>query len=848
MKFNKLYILFFVFSVFALKTYGQETSQNKIQNDENLSDYQGPFILKNIIVEGTKKYTPEQILNFAGIFKGEELDIPGQILSTAIKKLWEINSFSKVEVYVEEISGNSIVLKFELQDLKELGEVKFVGKGIGKSKNEKYIKDNNLKLGTKITENLATTLSYNISNTYIEKGFADAKISIEENINSSDPNLTDWKINVDKGKRVKISKIIFTGNKNVSSARLRKKGLKNTKKKRFLLGIFKPSKFIPEKYDEDKKKLIEYYNSLGFRDMKIVSDTIFRNEKGFNIRLDLDEGKKYYLGDITFSGNTVFPTETLNRILGYKKGDIYDSVGFKKKVGEDGGKEDNSDIASYYMDSGYLFSNVTAIEKSIKNDTINMEIRIHEGTKASWNRVTWSGNDTTHDHVILRSLRTRPGDLFSKANIKRTYFDLAGMSFFDPQKIGQDIKPNPMDNTADIHWNLEEKGASQIQLQAGYGGNSFIGTVGLTFNNFSLKNFLKLKDFKPIPQGDGQILSLQVQTGYYFQNYSISFTEPWLFGTRPTALSVALNYTKYDYSGRYSNYADDTQKLGIFTSSVGLNKLLNWPDNYFSLYTGISYQRYKFRDYPFQFGTEILQNGEANNIALNLGLSRNSAGPDPFFKTSGSDVEISAKLSPPYSLFNKKDYNTMSLAEKYKWLEFYKIKIRLDAYNEIIGKLVLRSAIETGFLEGYNNKLGAPPFERYYMGGVGMLNGRYDGREIIPLRGYEDSTSTGGNPDDVTPYGGGTVYNRINFELRFPISMTQTAKIYALAFAEGGNTWNSWKNYDPFNLKRSVGIGIRVYMGAFGLIGFDFAYGFDKTIGGFTPTGMKTHFLMNQQL
>jgi len=847
MKFN-IYILLFI-CVFVLgKSYAQEVSQQRIHNSENLSDYQGSFIIKDVVVEGSKKYTSIQIQNLAGIFKGEELDIPGQRLATSIKKLWETNSFSKVEVYLESVVGKSIILRFELQDLKELGEVKFIGKGIGKSKSEKYIKDNDLKLGKKITENLATSLIYNIEKTYIDKGYADTKIYIREAANEKDSSLTDWEIEVDRGNRVKISDIIFTGNKSISSSKLLRKGLKETKKKRFISGIFKPSKFIKEKYDDDKKKLIEYYNSLGFRDMKIISDSIFRDDRGFTIKLNIDEGKKYYIGNITFSGNTVFSTDLLARVLGYKKGDIYDSVGFKKKVGENGGKEDNSDIASSYMDAGYLFSNVTAVEKSIKNDTINMEIRIHEGTKATWNRVTWSGNDTTHDHVILRSLRTRPGELFSKANIKRTYFDLAGMSYFDPQKIGQDIKPNPMDNTADVHWTLEEKGASQIQLQAGYGGNSFIGTVGLTFNNFSLNNFVKLKDFKPIPQGDGQILSLQVQTGYYFQNYSVSFTEPWLFGTRPTALSVAFNYSRYDYSGRYSNYAEQNQKLGIFTSSVGLNRLLNWPDNYFSLYTGVSYQRYRFRDYPFQFGTEILQNGEANNIALNLGLSRNSAGPDPFFKTSGSDVEISAKLSPPYSLLSNKDYSSLSLAEKYKWLEFYKIKIKVDAYNEIIGKLVLRSALETGFLEGYDKKLGAPPFERYYMGGVGMFNGQYDGREIIPLRGYEDSTSTGGNQDDVTPYGGGTVYSRINFELRYPISMSQTAKIYALAFMEGGNTWSSWKNYDPFNLKRSVGFGIRVYMGAFGLIGFDFAYGFDKTIGGFSSKGMKTHFLMNQQL
>ena len=803
------------------------------------------YILKDIVVDGVKKYTPAQILRFTGLSKGEVVDIPGQKISSAVKKLWETESFSEVEVYVEDVEGQSVVLKFYLQDLMELGEVKFVGKGVGKSKNEKLIKDNNLKPGTKITNDLISSLKNKIPQEYVKKGFADAKITIQDKINANDPNLVDWTIEVAKGKKVKIAKIEFEGNDQVSDAKLRKKGFKETKQKRFgIKGILKPSKFIKDKYEEDKINLISYYNSLGFRDARIVSDSVWRNDKGFNINVKLNEGKKYYIGDVNFIGNTSYSTEVLQKLLGYRKGEIYDAVGFNKKVGEDGGKEDDTDIKSLYLNNGYLFSSVIPVEKAVRGDSIDIEIRIKEGEKATWNRVTWSGNTTTHDHVILRSLRTKPGNLFSKLDIKRTYFDLAGMQFFDPQQIGQDIQPNQQDNTVDVHWTLVEKGSSQVQLQAGYGGNSFIGTLGLTFNNFSLRNFLKLKDFKPVPQGDGQMLSVQAQAGQYFKNYSLSFTEPWLFGNRPTALSVSLNQSMVNYK----DYTGSSQKLNIFSASAGLNRLLNWPDNYFSLYTGISFQSYNFKNYPFQFGSTTVSNGNANNFSFNVGLSRNSAGYDPIFPTTGSNIEASIKFTPPYSLFQNKDYSSMTPQEKYRWMEFYKIKFKADAYNEVIGKLVLRSTAEMGFLDGYNKDLGAPPFERFYVGGTGLFGGRFDGRELVPLRGYENASTEGGSSTDITPIGGGTIYSRYAAELRYPISMNQTAKIFALTFAEAGNTWNNYSSFNPFQLKRSVGLGIRVYMGAFGLIGFDFAYGFDKTIGGSEPSGWQTHFLMNQSL
>ena len=835
--FIPILIFFTTVSISAQVTPNQETTT---QNQQQPS-----YILKDIVVDGVKKYSPAQILRFTGLSKGEMVDIPGQKISNAIKKLWETDSFSEVEVYVEDIDGQSVVLKFHLQDLMELGEVKFTGKGIGKSKNEKLAKDNNLKPGTKITNNLISTLSNKIPDEYRKKGFADAKITIKDKVNANDANLLDWTVQVDKGKRVKIAKIEFDGNEQVSDKKLRKKGFKDTKQKRLSIsGILKPSKFIKEKYDEDKVNLIKYYNSLGFRDARVLSDSVWRNDKGFNINVKLNEGKKYYIGNVSFIGNTSYTTDALQKLLGYRKGEIYDAVGFNKKVGEDGGKEDDSDIKSLYLNNGYLFSKVEPIEKAVRGDSIDIEIRIKEGEKATWNRVTWSGNTTTHDHVILRSLRTKPGNLFSKLDIKRTYFDLAGMQFFDPQQVGQDVVPNPQDNTVDIHWTLVEKGSSQVQLQAGYGGNSFIGTLGLTFNNFSLRNFLKLKDFKPVPQGDGQTLSIQAQAGQYFKNYSLSFTEPWLFGTRPTALSVGLNHSSVHYTDMYGA----SQKLNIFSASAGLNKLLNWPDNYFSLYTGISFQSYNFSNYPFQFGSTTVNDGNVNNFSFNVGLSRNSAGYDPIFPTTGSNVEASIKFTPPYSLFQKKDYSNMSAQEKYKWMEFFKIKLKADSYTEILGKLVLRSSAEMGFLQGYKKELGAPPFERFYVGGTGLFGGRFDGRELIPLRGYENASTEGGTSADITPYGGGTIYSRYAAELRYPISMNQTAKIFALTFAEAGNTWNNFSSFNPFQFKRSVGVGVRVYMGAFGLIGFDFAYGFDKYLGGTEPSGWQTHFLMNQSL
>lgn len=818
----------------------QDASADMIVNDMQ----RGTYILKGIVIDGVQRYTPEEVLRFTGFQKGESVELPGQKISTAVRKLWDTDLFSAVEVYVEDIKGAEVTLRFVLKDLKEVGEVKVERtKGVSKSDGEKILKDNNLKSGTKITDNLIANLKQRVPKEYINKGFADARLDIQQIPNPTDPQKVDLVLSVDRGKRVRIHHIEFEGNQAISDRKLRNNAFKDTKQKRFIIGIFKPSRFIQEKYEEDKKNLVNYYNSLGYRDMKIVEDKVWRDEKGYNINVKLEEGKQYYIGDITFVGNTKYSSEVLGRILGYKKGDIYDAVGFAKKVGEDGGKEDDSDLKSLYMNEGYLFSQVTPVEKSVEGNVVNLEVRIREGEKAAWNRVTWSGNTTTHDHVILRSLRTKPGNLFSKSDIKRTYMDLAGMSFFDPQQLGQNVVPSPQDNTVDIHWTLVEKGSSTVQLQAGYGGNSFLGTLGLTFNNFSLKKFLKFEDFRPIPQGDGQVLNLQAQAGQFFQNYTLGFTEPWLFGSRPTSFSFNINNSIMSFP----TPTGDRSKLNIFAINTGLNRLLNWPDNYFSLYTGLAYQRYDFNNYDFDFGNQQVRNGTSQTVSLNVSLSRNSAGFDPMFPTHGSNIEISGKFTPPLSLFNNRDYKNMPAEEKYRWMEFYKIKMKADVYNTVVGKLVLRGAMEMGFMNGYNKSLGAPPFERFYVGGIGLYGGRFDGRELIPLRGYENASQIGGQQTDITPQGGATIYNRFTAELRYPISMSQTAKIYALGFVEGGNTWNSFSTYNPFVLKRSAGVGIRVFMGAFGLLGFDFAYGFDPTIGGQIP-GWKNHFIMNQNL
>ena len=801
------------------------------------------YILKGLDVSGGTPYSTNQILRFTGLQLGEEIEVPGAKINNAIKKLWRTNLFSDVEFFASRVVGNEIYLRVNLIALPKINEVTI--EGVKKSKKEEMLEDNGLEANEKITQNLINQTKINIKNHFVEKGYPDARVDFITTPTEGKNLTEDVKIVVDQGPRVKVKDIIFEGNEEVKSSRLRNKAFKNTTRTD-LRHILKASKLVPEEYQEDKENLIDLYKSYGFRDAKIVSDSIVRvSEDRYVVHVKVEEGNRYYLGDVDFVGNSVYSTEVLQRVFSYNTGDPYDAVGINKKVS---GSEKDDDLHTLYLNNGYLFSDVTPIEKSVKNDTIDLEIRIREGEQATWNRVTFNGNTQTHDHVIARELYTLPGDLFSKSDIQRTYFKLGSLGFFDPQQISQEINPNMEDNTVDIDWKLAPKSSSQIELQGGYGGGRFIGTLGLTFQNFSIGNLFKGEAWRPVPLGDGQALSIRAQAGSYFSNYSVSFTEPWIGGSRPTALSLSV------YNSNFENlYSSDESKLRILGASVGLNKLLTWPDDYFRLSQSVSYQNYDFENYRYNIGSIQYENGISHNLAYQIGLSRLSAGNDPVFPTYGSDFNVSLKLTPPYSLLNKnKDYAALQEAGDfeglYKWLEYYKVQFSGNWYTEIIGKLVLRTGAEFGFLGSYNKDIGVSPFERFFMGGTGLQANRFDGREIVPLRGYEDFTDGGGQAGrDITPLGGGTVYDKFLLELRYPITMGQQAKIFGLGFFEAGNTWSDKSEFKPFELKRSAGFGVRVFMSAFGMLGFDFGYGFDPYLNsGTEASGWQTHFIFGQ--
>ena len=795
------------------------------------------FKLKDIVVTGDTKYSKNQIIRYAGFAIGEEIELPGTKVNNAVKKLWRSNIFSDIDLYVDKIEGDEVTLELALVSVPSLGEIKI--NGVKKSQREDLIKQNKLNPGVKITQSLINSTNNKIKNYYTEKGYPNSIINVDRQPVTGKTDEENITLNVNKGERVKIKDIVFEGNENLSSARLRKKGMKNTHRKS--INFFRSSKMIPEKFQEDLKTLVDEYKSVGFRDAKVESYDIKKiDDKNLLVTIKVNEGRPYYLGNVTFSGNSIYTSEQLQRIFSYKTGDRYDAVGINKKIS---GSEKDDDIATQYMDRGYLFAKAIPVEKSVKNDTIDLDVKIFEGVQATLNKVTINGNTEAHDHILYRELRTKPGDLFSKSDIKRTMMELAQLGYLEPTQIVPDIQPNQENNTVDVEWKVAPKSSSQVELQGGYGAGTFIGTLGLTFGNFSIKNMFNKKAWKPVPMGDGQQLSVRAQAGNGYKNYSLSFVEPWIGGKRPTALSTSVYYSQYDYRDSYGEKA----KLDILGASVGLTKLLTWPDDYFRLSNTLSFQRYNFDNYNLSVGNLNYENGSSNNLNYTLGLTRNSAGPDPIFPQSGSEISLSMTATLPYSLFNNKDYSNISDVEKFKWLEYYKFKAKAYFYKELAGKLVLKAGGEFGVLGTYNKKVGTIPFERFYLGGTGLNQNRFDGREIISLRGYEDATNSGGQTGDLTPSGGGTIYNKFTLELRYPITMSQTAKIYALTFAEGGNVWNNTSEYKPFELKRSAGAGVRIFMPAFGLLGFDFGYGFDKGFGQTERSGWQTHFIIGQQ-
>ncbi len=857
-KLLKTYITRLLFIIFLISSLNI-TAQNSAS--ENAKTY----TIGDITVTGNTSFSSQTVITYSGLRKGQEITIPSTSdskIGEAIKKLWNSNLFSSIEIYINSIEETTANLEIQLIDLPELKEVKI--EGVKKSKFDDIIKENKLQPGAKVTENLITTTKNYLENSYKKKGFLNSKViittsEIKDSIKKSRVNM---KLRIDKGNKIKIKKIVFNGSEKLSNKKLRK-AMKNTKKKN-PIRLLKRSKYIEADYKEDLASIIDKYKESGYRDARIISDSIIKNnDNTISLNIKIEEGEKYSFGKISFIGNTVYTDKQLSGLLRINPGDTYNGVELEKRIADDS-KPDAADLTNLYQNSGYLFSTITPVEVSADGNVIDMEIRITEGKPAYFNKISITGNEKTNDHVIYREIRTRPGQKYSKSNVIRTIRELGQLGFFDAQQIEPHFKNvNANDGTLDMEYSVVERGSSQIELQGGYGGGGFIGTLGLSFNNFSIKDIFKKEAYTPIPMGDGQKLSLRLQASRFYQTYSFSFSEPWLGGKRPVNFSTSLSHTKQFLFDPVTRNADKSRRFNITGLSVGIAKRLTIPDDYFVLSQALSFQLYDLKNYNtglFTFG-----NGSSKNLAYTIGLSRNNTEVDPIYPTGGSNFNITAKLTFPYSAFNNIDYKalkeerdqlTEDLAndptdvdastriseidqERFKWLEFYKVKFSGEWFTKIVGNLVLRPKLEFGFLGAYNNDRGVIPFERFFVGGDGLGTYSLDGRETIGLRGYPNQS--------LSSQDGGTIYNKFSLELRHPITLGAQAKIYALAFLEGGSSFDNFRDYNPFDLKRSAGLGIRLFMPAFGLLGIDFGYGFDALPGQTVKNGWETHFIIGQQ-
>ncbi|GHC64282.1 outer membrane protein assembly factor BamA [Ulvibacter litoralis] len=840
-----------ILSVFNLSAQQKELDSGK------------KYTINSIKVTGAQNFNEQTVIAFTGLKIGDRIYIPGEKLSSVTKKLWEQNLFSDIAFYVTNVKGDLADLELYIVELPKLNEVTI--EGIKKGKKKEILKDNDLKAGVKITKNLITTTKNYITNKYKEDGFLNTQviISTTPKLDSTGVEIAkDMKIKINKGSRVKVSPIEFSGTQELSDAKVRS-AMKNVKRKNFFR-FWKRSKFSQSGFEEDKANIIEKYKANGFRDARITSDTLtVKDEKTVALKLNIEEGDKYYFGDIRFIGNSVYTDTQLRQALGIKKGETYNGILLQERIA-DNSDPDANDLTNLYQNNGYLFSSINPVEVAVRNDTIDFEIRIKEGKIAHFDHVTVVGNDKTNDHVIYRELRTRPGQKYSKRNVVRTIRELGQLGFFDAEQLSPNFKNvDPNNGTLDMEYSVVEKGASQIELQGGYGGGGFVGTLGLSFNNFSLRNIFNGEAYKPLPMGDGQKLAIRAQASSYYQTYSLSLTEPWLGGKKPIQFSSSFSHTiqyQYNFSTRD---VDKDQRFLITGGSLGIAKRLQWPDDYFTLSQAVSFQHYNLKNYNtnlFTFG-----NGFSNNLAYTFGISRNNTATNPIYPISGSEFSLTAKLTVPYSAFNNVDYrglaeerdelsqvlstdptyvtarNRISVIdqERFKWLEYYKIKFKGTWYTRIVDKLVLRTNTEFGFLGAYNNDRGIPPFERFFVGGDGLGSYSLDGREVIQLRGYPNQS--------LSTVDGDNIYNKFSLEVRYPVTLKQMASIYVLGFAEGGGSYNGFRDYNPFSVQRSAGAGLRIFMPAFGLLGIDFGYGFDPALNQTERSGWQTHFIIGQQ-
>lgn len=864
-----------VFPVVALCLCGLKASaQGKIvYPDISYAGTPKTLVLGGINVSGIEGYEDYMLAGISGLSVGQEITVPGNEITDAVKRYWRHGLFSDVKISADSIVGDKIYLHVSLAMRPRVSVINYVG--LKKSEREDMENKLGLLKGAQITPNMIDRAKILAKRYFDDKGFKNADIEIRQRDDVSNKNQVILDVIIDKKEKMKVRDIIIEGNAQLSSSKikggfLRKGAFAKTHEAGKLSSLFKAKKFTPERWAADKKKLIEKYNELGFRDATILEDTVWNaDEKHVNIHIKVDEGKKYYLRNVTWVGNTVYSTDYLNALLGMKKGDVYDQKLLNKRL-----TEDEDAVGNQYWNHGYLFYNLQPTEMNIVGDSIDLEMRIVEGQQAHLNKVRINGNDRLYENVVRRELRTKPGDLFSKEALQRSARELATMGHFDAEKVSPDVRPNYEDGTVDINWNLEQKSNDQIEFSLGWGQTGLIGKIGLKLNNFSMRNlFGKNKERRGLlPIGDGETLSLGVQTnGKYYQSYNASYSTAWLGGKRPLQFNVSVFYSKQtgvnsnyynnnsryayynslngygrSYYNNYENYYDPNQYIQMLGASVGWGKRLRWPDDFFVLSMDLSYTRYMLKNWRYF----IMSNGNANNINLGLTLSRNST-DNPMFPRKGSEFMASVSVTPPWSKWDGKDYRNLAndpksptfakeQQEKYRWVEYHKWKFKSKTYTALSGGqkcFVLMSRVEFGLLGSYNSYKKSP-FETYYMGGDGM-SGYSTGyaEETIGLRGYENGS--------LTPYGAeGYAYTRMALELRYPFMLGNTT-IYGLGFAEAGNAWTDTRKFNPLQLKRSAGLGVRIFLPMVGLMGIDWAYGFDKVYG--TKGGSQFHFILGQE-
>ncbi len=804
-------------------------------------DYRNPrdYIIGGITVEGARNFDSQAITLFSGLTIGQEISIPGEKISMAIQNLWKQRLFDNIQISIGEVRGKEVFLVIQLEERARLSRFRF--EGVSKGESETLREKINLVRGTIVNENLVTNTSNIIRKHYREKGFLDTEVIIGQYPDTLVANSEYLVINIEKNNKVKIGSINFYGVDEMSEKKMRK-SMKKTKEKK-ITRVFSRSKFIPELYREDKKALIASFNEQGYRNAKVLRDSVYRRPDGtVAIDLHLYEGFKFYYRSVSWVGNTKYTSTTLSEVLGIEPGEIYDKKKFESKLfmNPNGG-----DVSSLYLDDGYLAFQAIPVEKRVERDSIDMEVRIYEGRQYRVNKIVVRGNTKTNDHVIRREIRTNPGDLFSRSDIIRTQRELAQLGYFDPEAF--DIAPvqNDQDGTVDIVYTVAERPSDQIELSGGWGAGRVVGTVGVSFTNFAIKDFFKSGAWNPLPSGDGQRFSIRGQTsGGWFQAYNASFTEPWLGGKKPNALTVGIQHSVQSngVTRRQEREGFERQALYITGGNVSIGKRLAWPDDYFSIMAGISYLYYDIRNFTSGQGIGIfaLTNGTSNNLSFIFNIGRNSVF-DPIYPRYGSNIRFNMKLTPPYSLWDGLDYaGDIDEQARNRWTEYYKWKFVAEWYTELAPKLVLMARSGFGFMGYYNRDKGISPFERFYMGGVPIAGFALDGRELIALRGYDDLS--------LSPLVGSNIVVKHTIEARYPISLNPSATIFGLTFAEAGSTFDGIERFDPFRLYRSAGMGLRIFLPMFGLMGLDYGWRFDDVPGRPGMPRSQFHFTIGMNL